>query len=73
MILDAYGHPMGPSDFGSKSPCDHGITFDAVAARGLPAVEVQRRWPRGWGECPKGCGYTGIAYASYEHYLAGDW
>jgi len=44
----------------------------------LPAAEVQKRWPRGWftkeKPCPLGCGYdSGIAYASYEHYIAGDW
>jgi hypothetical protein len=53
--------------------CDHGITFDAKAARGLPAAEVRRRWPRLDGRCPKGCGYVGIAYVSREHYYCGDW
>jgi len=70
--------------------CDHGVTFDAEAAReilanwkpqsaadfvmGNPASEeVRRRWPRMHGVCPKGCGYVGIAYASYEHYIMGDW
>ena len=37
------------------------------------AAEVRRRWPRLQGNCPKGCGFHGIAYASYEHYLTGDW
>ena len=58
-------------------PCSHGVTFDSVAARGLPAAEVQKRWPRGWftkeKPCPLGCDFNGIAYASYEHYIAGDW
>ena len=41
---------------------------------GNPAsAEVRRRWPRLQGQCPKGCGYNGIAYASYEHLIAGDW
>lgn len=35
--------------------------------------EVRRRWPRLDGRCPKGCGFSGIAYASYEHYTMGDW
>jgi len=35
--------------------------------------EIKRRWPRLGGLCPKGCGYNGIAYASYEHYIYGDW
>jgi hypothetical protein len=41
------------------------------------SAEVKRRWPRGWftaeKPCPKGCGFIGIAYASYEHYIMGDW
>lgn len=56
-----------------QAACDHGITFDEEAAKGLPASEVRKRWPRGWGSCPKGCGWSGIYYASYAHYLYGDW
>jgi len=37
------------------------------------AAEVRRRWPRHSGNCPKGCGFHGIAYASYDHYIMGDW
>lgn len=41
---------------------------------GSPATpEIRKRWPRLDGVCPKGCGYVGIAYASYAHYLYGDW
>lgn len=36
-------------------------------------LEVRKRWPRLNGPCPKGCGYHGIAYASSEHYVYGDW
>lgn len=57
----------------SAAQCDHGVTFDPEAARNLAAAEVQRRWPRLFGPCPKGCGYVGIAYASHWHYVAGDW
>lgn len=55
--------------------CDHGVTFDLEAAQrlNLSSWEVQRRWPRLWGRCPKGCGYVGIAYASMAHYIYGDW
>jgi hypothetical protein len=35
--------------------------------------EVRRRWPRLMGPCPKGCGFNGIAYASWAHYTMGDW
>lgn len=35
--------------------------------------KIRKRWPRLDGLCPKGCGYRGIAYASYSHYIYGDW
>lgn len=70
VILDAYGAPLSAE---RATPCDHGVQFDAEAARGLDANEVRKRWPRGFGNCPKGCGFNGIAYASFEHYTAGDW
>lgn len=35
--------------------------------------EIRKRWPRLNGSCPKGCGFKGIAYASYDHYIYGDW
>lgn len=35
--------------------------------------EVRRRWPRLDGVCPKRCGFVGIGYASYTHYVMGDW
>lgn len=53
--------------------CDHGVTFDYAAAAGMSAYDVRRRWPRLMGVCPKGCGFSGIAYASGEHYACGDW
>lgn len=56
-----------------KPGCDHGVAFDREASKGLDAYEVRRRWPRLDGKCPKGCGYSGIAYASSEHYYSGDW
>jgi len=37
------------------------------------AMEIRKRWPRLHGPCPKGCGFVGIAYASWAHYVAGDW
>jgi hypothetical protein len=46
--------------------------FDSVAARGLDSYQVRERWPRFDGTCPD-CGEGGIYYASYEHYIAGDW
>lgn len=49
----------------------HHSTFDAEAARGLSVQEIRKRWPRWAGTCE--CGYNGIYYASWEHYIAGDW
>lgn len=55
--------------------CDHGVTFDQATAESekLGSREVRARWPRLDGPCPKGCGYVGIAYASYAHFIYGDW
>ena len=46
--------------------------FDEQASRLLTVGEIQKRWPRFWGECPD-CGENVIAYASIGHYIAGDW
>lgn len=51
-------------------------TLDPAVAfiMGSPASsEIKKRWPRLSGLCPKGCGFNGIAYASYAHYIYGDW
>lgn len=69
-VLEALQEPTVCND---ESGCDHGIAFDSVAARGLSAHEVRKHWPRLFGPCPKGCGFDGIGYASFEHYVAGDW
>lgn len=56
--------------------CDHGVVFGEEEYKKHPnmtSAEVKKRWPRGWGLCPKGCGYEGIACASFLHYIAGDW
>lgn len=52
--------------------CSHpDVRFDSMCAKGLSSSEVRRLWPRG-SHC-KHCGFRGIIYASYEHYLRGDW
>lgn len=52
----------------------HKPAFDLEAfQKGLLTSEtVRRRWPRFSGYCPA-CGFYGDAYASFEHYIAGDW
>lgn len=59
-----------------QQACTHGLTFDAVGARGLTESEVRTRWPRrrfaSHEPCGE-CGYVGISYASVAHYIAGGW
>lgn len=64
--------PLIPVFSSDPGTCTHGIGFDEAAARGLDKYEVRKHWPRFDGTC-KHCGYTGIYYASYAHYIAGDW
>ena len=58
-----------------QSSGDPAVDFVLGPMNGSDAV--RKRWPRGWSTkekpCPKGCGYEGIYYASYAHYLYGDW
>jgi len=53
--------------------CTHGITFDEVQGLRMSPINVRRLWPRLFGPCPLGCGYSGIYYASWAHFIAGDW
>ena len=56
-------------------PCRHPYStpaFDEDAARSLDAYEVRRRWPRFDGVCPF-CRERVIMYASYAHYILGDY
>lgn len=57
----------------NAAKCMHGLSFDEGATARLSAAEVAKRWPRLDGPCPLGCGYCGLAYASFTHYVAGDW
>jgi ribosomal protein S27E len=34
--------------------------------------EIRQRFPRKFGKCPD-CGWEGIVYASFEHFIAGDY
>jgi hypothetical protein len=69
---------MERSDSEATVDCDHGVIFNPMEyelgeGKTLTPNEVRSRWPRLHGVCPKGCGFNGIAYASVQHYLAGDW
>lgn len=50
----------------------HTPAFDLEAAKLTSSDVIRMRWPRFDGTCSV-CGYSGIAYASYEHYVYGDW
>lgn len=57
-----------------ENPLDKNLDPALAFVMGSPGHSViRKRWPRLDGVCPKGCGYRGIAYASYAHYLYGDW
>lgn len=59
----------------SNAECEHTRhmpTFDEVAARGLSADTVRQLWPRYMGQC-EDCGQHVILYASFMHYISGDW
>jgi len=49
---------------------ESGVTFDCEEAKKLDfdTYQIRTRWPRK--QCPI-C--RAICYASYEHYIAGDW
>jgi hypothetical protein len=48
------------------------VDFDPVAARLMPSHEVRQKWPRKYLKCPD-CNEGILSYASFEHYVAGDW
>lgn len=55
--------------------CEHAnveVHFDPVAARKMNVAEIRKTFPRFYGKCPD-CGCDLIKYASYVHYLMGDW
>ena len=56
--------------------CDHPNIerpeFDPERAKGLSAYEVRKLFPRKMVRCPD-CGDTILMYASWQHYVAGDW
>jgi len=58
-----------------QDKCEHPKlmpAFDEKAARLMTAAQIRRAFPRAYGKCPD-CGYEGILYASYAHYIWGDW
>lgn len=66
--------PLRPE--ADPSACQHARLeqpeFDEEAAQGLDASEVKKRWPRAEAKCPD-CGAWVVSYASFAHYIYGDW
>jgi len=60
-------------DPATGKPCNHGVIYDSEAGKHMSYKQIREFFPRLNGFCPKGCGYCGIAYASKEHYVMGDW
>lgn len=52
--------------------CKVEFDLDLASTLGLESYEVRNRWPRWFGKC-NDCGYEGIRYASFAHYVYGDW
>lgn len=58
-----------------RAACEHKnlpVKFDSEKARGMDSYWVREQYPRFSGNCPD-CGERMIGYASFEHYVAGDW
>jgi len=62
-----------PVDRSAERACTHGVTFDREATANMSSHDIRQKWPRLVGDCPLGCGFRGIAYASGAHYVFGDW
>jgi hypothetical protein len=57
----------------SEDECKcHVLPFDEELAKTMTSDEVRKTYPRFFGLCAS-CGYKGISYASFAHYIYGDW
>lgn len=72
-IAQATGHTVPRI---SSEACDHSMApapqFDKEAARSMSTSRIRTVFPRFDGPCP-GCGVRLIKYASWDHYIYGDW
>lgn len=46
--------------------------FDSEAAKSMTPDQVKQKYPRFYGQCPDCKAHLSV-YASFEHYIAGDW
>lgn len=59
----------------SEPTCNHEAAtppFDQALCEGRTSDWVRQHFPRFYGQCPT-CGSVITVYASYTHFLAGDW
>lgn len=60
---------------GGAEKCEHvgvPVAYDSDEAKTMDSLAIRKRFPRFHGNCPD-CGQQLIKYASFEHYIAGDW
>lgn len=50
----------------------HVLPFDEEKAHKMSSFQVRKVYPRFNGKCAS-CGYDGISYSSFAHYVYGDW
>ena len=48
------------------------VKYDSADCAGKGDAYVRKNYPRFYGPCPD-CGENMIGYASFEHFVAGDW
>ena len=76
MALLEFRPHLQETPLGSYPSCEHPLlpepAFEEELTRNMPAHEVRRQWPRGSARCPN-CGEWIVKYASYAHYIYGDW
>ena len=57
-------------------PCEHPnmppVAFDEAECANNDAFWIRQHYPRGYGQCPD-CKAHVVRYASFTHYIAGDW
>jgi len=60
-----------------NAPCTclhkkHIPKFNKKAAKNLSVADIRKRWPRYFGKCSE-CNEGVILYASWAHFVYGDW
>jgi hypothetical protein len=72
---DAAREAKAKAEAAADNGCKHPnipVKYDSADCAGKDDGYVRRHYPRFNGNCPD-CGIHMIGYASFEHYIAGDW